>query len=85
MFLGGFVQHVPRIVGEIPSIDEATLDHQRLLERCYYWSLLQNVFLFVSQPNLLTFSFSFSRIEALHFIVSFVKEKILSVVYVCAF
>ena len=29
----GFVQHVPRINGEIPSVDEATLDHQRLLER----------------------------------------------------
>ena len=28
-----FVQHVPRINGEIPSVDEATLDHQRLLDR----------------------------------------------------
>lgn len=32
-FVLSFVQHVPRINGEIPSIDEATLDHQRLLER----------------------------------------------------
>ncbi|KAF8397721.1 hypothetical protein HHK36_016643 [Tetracentron sinense] len=28
-----FVQHVPRINGEIPSVDEATSDHQRLLHR----------------------------------------------------
>ncbi|KAH9660640.1 OTU domain-containing protein [Citrus sinensis] len=31
------VPHVPRINGEIPSIDEATLDHQRLLERSGEW------------------------------------------------
>lgn len=30
-----FLQHVPRINGEIPSIDEATSDHQRLLDRYY--------------------------------------------------
>ncbi|RWW55573.1 hypothetical protein BHE74_00037782 [Ensete ventricosum] len=28
-----FWQHVPKINGEIPSVDEATSDHQRLLER----------------------------------------------------
>lgn len=27
------LQHVPRINGEIPSTDEATSDHQRLLDR----------------------------------------------------
>lgn len=27
------VQHVPKINGEIPSIDEATMDHERLTER----------------------------------------------------
>ncbi|XWS53309.1 hypothetical protein CRYUN_Cryun11dG0146000 [Craigia yunnanensis] len=31
------VPHVPRINGEIPSVDEATLDHQRLLERSIIW------------------------------------------------
>lgn len=32
-----FVQHVPRINGDIPSVDEATLDHQRLLDRsCFF-------------------------------------------------
>lgn len=34
-----FVQHIPRINGDIPSLDEATLDHQRLLER-YLFLLL---------------------------------------------
>lgn len=29
----GFVQHVPRINGEIPSVDEEISDHQRLLDR----------------------------------------------------
>jgi hypothetical protein len=29
------LQHVPRINGEIPSIDEVTSDHQRLLDRYY--------------------------------------------------
>ncbi|RRT38036.1 hypothetical protein B296_00037153 [Ensete ventricosum] len=33
-----FWQHVPKINGEIPSVDEATSDHQRLLER---YGLLQ--------------------------------------------
>ena len=32
-----FVQHVPRINGEIPSVDEATLDHQRLLDRSFFF------------------------------------------------
>ena len=38
VFLLGSVQHVPKINGEIPSLDEATLDHQRLLDR--YWFLI---------------------------------------------
>lgn len=29
-------QHVPRTNGEIPSIDEATTDHQRLLDRYFF-------------------------------------------------
>ncbi|XP_044506517.1 OVARIAN TUMOR DOMAIN-containing deubiquitinating enzyme 9-like isoform X1 [Mangifera indica] len=34
-------RHVPRINGEIPSIDEATLDHQRLLERLLVYDLVE--------------------------------------------
>ena len=35
-------QHVPRINGEIPSVDEATSDHERLLNRyCIQILLLQ--------------------------------------------
>lgn len=30
-----FVKHVPKINGDIPSIDEATSDHQRLLDRYF--------------------------------------------------
>lgn len=37
------LQHIPRINGEIPSIDEATLDHQRLLDRYYTISLIEDV------------------------------------------
>ncbi|MBA0700238.1 hypothetical protein Goari_001803, partial [Gossypium aridum] len=44
------VPHVPRINGEIPSVDEATLDHLRLLER-FYGSI-------VSAYMVLLFSFS---------------------------
>ncbi|KAH9660638.1 OTU domain-containing protein [Citrus sinensis] len=36
------VPHVPRINGEIPSIDEATLDHQRLLERLQVYDLVEH-------------------------------------------
>ncbi|XP_022730765.1 OTU domain-containing protein DDB_G0284757-like isoform X2 [Durio zibethinus] len=35
------VPHVPRINGEIPSVDEATLDHQRLLERLQVYNLVE--------------------------------------------
>ncbi|XP_044482419.1 OVARIAN TUMOR DOMAIN-containing deubiquitinating enzyme 12-like isoform X2 [Mangifera indica] len=35
------VPHVPRINREIPSIDEATLDHQRLLERLQVYDLVE--------------------------------------------
>lgn len=35
-----FLQHVPRINGEIPSFDEATSDHQRLIDR-YGFCLVQ--------------------------------------------
>ncbi|XP_038692849.1 OVARIAN TUMOR DOMAIN-containing deubiquitinating enzyme 9-like isoform X2 [Tripterygium wilfordii] len=35
------VPHVPRINGEIPSIDEATLDHQRLLDRLQVYDLVE--------------------------------------------
>lgn len=31
-----YLQHIPKINGEIPSVDEATLDHQRLLDRYKY-------------------------------------------------
>ncbi|KAK6926754.1 OTU domain [Dillenia turbinata] len=35
------VPHVPRINGEIPSVDEATLDHQRLLDRLQLYDLVE--------------------------------------------
>ncbi|WCJ40995.1 OVARIAN TUMOR DOMAIN-containing deubiquitinating enzyme 9 [Euphorbia peplus] len=35
------IPHVPRINGEIPSIDEATLDHQRLLDRLLVYDLVE--------------------------------------------
>lgn len=33
VFIDWFIQHVPRINGEIPSVDEASFDHQRLIDR----------------------------------------------------
>ncbi|CAO2830399.1 unnamed protein product [Amaranthus hypochondriacus] len=35
------VPHVPRINGEIPSMDEATSDHQRLLDRLQLYNLVE--------------------------------------------
>ncbi|GLU11847.1 hypothetical protein SLE2022_285670 [Rubroshorea leprosula] len=35
------VPHVPRINGEIPSVDVATSDHQRLLERLQLYNLVE--------------------------------------------
>ncbi|CAD5181957.1 unnamed protein product [Musa acuminata subsp. malaccensis] len=35
------VPHVPKINGEIPSVDEATSDHQRLLERLQLYDLVE--------------------------------------------
>ncbi|XP_074304763.1 OVARIAN TUMOR DOMAIN-containing deubiquitinating enzyme 12-like [Silene latifolia] len=35
------VPHVPRINGEIPSMDEATSDHQRLLDRLQLYELVE--------------------------------------------
>lgn len=35
------VPHVPRINGEIPSVDEATSDHQRLLDRLQLYNLIE--------------------------------------------
>ncbi|XP_077221732.1 OVARIAN TUMOR DOMAIN-containing deubiquitinating enzyme 12-like isoform X2 [Tasmannia lanceolata] len=35
------VPHVPRINGEIPSVDEATSDHQRLLDRLQLYDLIE--------------------------------------------
>ncbi|ONK79496.1 uncharacterized protein A4U43_C01F6950 [Asparagus officinalis] len=35
------VPHVPRINGEIPSFDEATSDHQRLLDRLQLYNLVE--------------------------------------------
>ncbi|KAM7258401.1 hypothetical protein ACFE04_014142 [Oxalis oulophora] len=35
------VPHVPRINGEIPSVDIATLDHQRLLDRLQVYDLVE--------------------------------------------
>ncbi|XP_062117268.1 OVARIAN TUMOR DOMAIN-containing deubiquitinating enzyme 12-like [Humulus lupulus] len=37
-----FAQHVPRINGEIPSIDEATSDHQRLLDRLQSFGFIEH-------------------------------------------
>lgn len=42
-FLCLLLQHIPRINGEIPSIDEATLDHQRLLDRYFISSFVKDV------------------------------------------
>lgn len=36
------VPHVPRINGEIPSVDEATSDHQRLLHRLKLYDLIEH-------------------------------------------
>ncbi|KAK2999274.1 hypothetical protein RJ639_023469, partial [Escallonia herrerae] len=36
------VPHVPRINGDIPSIDEATSDHQRLLDRLHLFDLIEH-------------------------------------------
>ncbi|XP_028052537.1 OTU domain-containing protein DDB_G0284757-like [Camellia sinensis] len=35
------IPHVPRTNGEIPSVDEATLDHQRLLDRLQLYDLVE--------------------------------------------
>ncbi|XP_047310071.1 OVARIAN TUMOR DOMAIN-containing deubiquitinating enzyme 12-like [Impatiens glandulifera] len=35
------IPHVPKINGEIPSFDEATLDHQRLLDRLQLYDLVE--------------------------------------------
>ncbi|WOK94904.1 OTU domain-containing protein [Canna indica] len=35
------VPHIPRINGEIPSVDEATSDHQRLLDRLQLYDLVE--------------------------------------------
>ncbi|CAK7343124.1 unnamed protein product [Dovyalis caffra] len=37
-------QHVPRINGEIPSIDEATSDHERLLNRYCFRALSDQIY-----------------------------------------
>lgn len=36
------IPHVPRVNGEIPSVDEATLDHQRLLDRLQLYQLVES-------------------------------------------
>ncbi|CAA0836510.1 Cysteine proteinases superfamily protein [Striga hermonthica] len=36
------VPHIPRINGDIPSIDEATSDHQRLLDRLQLYDLIEH-------------------------------------------
>ncbi|KAL3536257.1 hypothetical protein ACH5RR_004718 [Cinchona calisaya] len=36
------VPHVPRINGDIPSVDEATSDHQRLLDRLQLYDLVEH-------------------------------------------
>ncbi|KAJ3672175.1 hypothetical protein LUZ60_006896 [Juncus effusus] len=35
------IPHVPRINGDIPSVDEATTDHQRLIERLQLYDLIE--------------------------------------------
>jgi len=45
-------QHVPRINGEIPSIDEATSDHERLLNRYCAQILLLQIKKFLFSPLL---------------------------------
>ncbi|XP_024985546.1 uncharacterized protein LOC112521099 [Cynara cardunculus var. scolymus] len=36
------IPHVPRVNGEIPSVDEATLDHQRLIDRLQLYQLVES-------------------------------------------
>ncbi|CAA0830451.1 Cysteine proteinases superfamily protein [Striga hermonthica] len=36
------VPHIPRINGDIPSVDEATSDHQRLLDRLQLYDLIEH-------------------------------------------
>lgn len=36
------IPHVPRINGDIPSVDEATSDHQRLLDRLQLYDLVEH-------------------------------------------
>ncbi|KAK7279331.1 hypothetical protein RJT34_24379 [Clitoria ternatea] len=37
------IPHVPKINGEIPSVDEATSDHQRLLDRLQLYDFVEHV------------------------------------------
>ncbi|XP_024983779.1 uncharacterized protein LOC112519762 isoform X3 [Cynara cardunculus var. scolymus] len=36
------VPHVPKVNGDIPSVDEATTDHQRLLDRLQLYNLIES-------------------------------------------
>lgn len=47
------MQHVPKVNGDIPSVDEATSDHQRLLDRFYIFFLV----LFVNVLNFIQYHF----------------------------
>ena len=75
--VAGLLQHVPRINGEIPSIDEATLDHQRLLDRCSFGSFDVECFLVcfipffqkVFRPSYVLFLDMFSKLQRVDWLV----------------
>ncbi|GKE68723.1 hypothetical protein Tco_1526795, partial [Tanacetum coccineum] len=39
--IDGVMQHVPKVNGELPSADEATSDHQRLMDRLQLYDLVE--------------------------------------------
>ncbi|KAL8168041.1 hypothetical protein V2J09_009540 [Rumex salicifolius] len=69
------VPHVPRTNGEIPSVDEATSDHQRLLDRLEVYDLVEHKVLGDGNCQFRALSDQFYRSPEHH---KFVRQQVIS-------
>lgn len=74
------IPHVPKINGEIPSVDEATLDHQRLLDRLHLYELVENKILGDGNCQFRALSDQFYRTPEHH---KFVRKQVVNQLKSC--
>ncbi|PWA81722.1 cysteine proteinases superfamily protein [Artemisia annua] len=74
------VPHIPKVNGDIPSVDEATTDHQRLLDRLQVYNLIESKVQGDGNCQFRALSDQFYRSPEHH---KFVRRQVYNQIFIC--